>query len=510
MSEVRFFYIPVLSREPKPATGATGIAPSATLSWRAGREAVLHEVYLGTDPNALTLTDTATTNSYAPFNLSLGTTYYWRIDEVNAATSPTTWTGDVWSFSTVDYLVVDNMESYTEVPDNEVFTTWADGFTASGVASPTNGALVGYDDNTSGHTNYMERTTRHGGAQAMPFRYGQPPGTAPTSEATRTFATAQDWTVSGITTLTLWFWGDPNNAIGPLYVKVNNTKVVYNGNAGDIARRRWNQWNVDLTAVPASVLKSVTKLTIGVSGTGSGTLFIDDIRLYRSAPAIVAAVNPGTTGLLAYYAFSNNVQDGSGNGYNGTLVGAPTYVPGPAAFGTAMQFNGTTDAVDLGNKPVFNPDGSLSVSLWANIGTWNTSWVHVMVSNRGEPAAGPGWAVRRYSNNSLCWTTRGTDATMDTASATAMQLNEWIHIVCVFDQAAAKKYIYINGLLDATANTTAGTKITASTHNTYIGARATTDNTGKEAFFTGKLDEVRIWTRALTAGEAQFLSNPTP
>ncbi|MFZ0034842.1 MAG: hypothetical protein WAK60_07635, partial [Sedimentisphaerales bacterium] len=112
LSEVRFFSIPVAARQPQPATGVTGISPDVVLSWRAGREAVSHNVYMGTDPNVLTLAGTATTNSYAPANLSLATTYYWRVDEVNMAETPTTWPSPVWSFTTSPYVVVDDMESY--------------------------------------------------------------------------------------------------------------------------------------------------------------------------------------------------------------------------------------------------------------------------------------------------------------------------------------------------------------------------------------------------------------
>ena len=50
---MRFFYIPVQARQPQPATGATGVALDATLSWRPGREAASHKVYFGTDPNAV-------------------------------------------------------------------------------------------------------------------------------------------------------------------------------------------------------------------------------------------------------------------------------------------------------------------------------------------------------------------------------------------------------------------------------------------------------------------------
>jgi len=67
-------------------------------------------------------------------------------------------------------------------------------------------------------------------------------------------------------------------------VKLNDSKVVYDGDTADIATLRWKQWNIDLALFGAG-LQSVTKLSIGIDGSGaSGTLYLDDIRLYRLAP----------------------------------------------------------------------------------------------------------------------------------------------------------------------------------------------------------------------------------
>jgi hypothetical protein len=498
LSEVRFLSIPVTAREPQPAIDATGIDPiTAVFGWRSGREAVSHSVYTGTDPNAQTLSGTSTTNSFVPTNLSLGTKYYWRVDEVNTAEAISTWAGTVWSFTTADFVTVDNMESYNDTT-NRVFDVWVDGY-----GTTTNGSVVGYG--TAANETFNETTTIHGGKQSMPLAYGQ--SAAATSEATRTFSPAQDWTLADIKTLVLFFYGAPANGAASLYVKINNTKIAYTGEAGNLQRRRWNQWNIDLSAVAAATLKNVSSLVIGVSSSGTGTLYLDDIGLYKTAPAIPTPVDPGTTGLIAYYAMSSNVQDSSGKGNNGTVVGAPTYVTGLSASNMALKFNGTTDSVDLGKKDAFNPTGSFTVAFWANIGAWGTAWNHVMIGNRGEDNLG--WQIRRHSSTSLCFTTRGV-GNDDMASKVTPPQNEWIHIVCVYDNAANTKTIYINGLQDSVVTTTAGAKITATTHNTYIGARALAANTGPDTatFFTGMLDEIRIFNRALTAGEADFLSKP--
>ena len=87
---------PGQASNPNPADGATGVSPYANLSWTAGPNAVSHDVYFGmTSPGASRGNQTATT--FDPGTMAMATTYYWRIDEVNAGG---TTTGTVWSFIT--------------------------------------------------------------------------------------------------------------------------------------------------------------------------------------------------------------------------------------------------------------------------------------------------------------------------------------------------------------------------------------------------------------------------
>ena len=115
LSEVQFLEKPVLAREPVPADGATEVSRAASLSWRPGREAASHQVYLSTDKQAVidgaAPADTVTESTYRPDALDLGTTYFWRVDEVNEATVPSVLAGEVWDFTTEEYISIDNFES---------------------------------------------------------------------------------------------------------------------------------------------------------------------------------------------------------------------------------------------------------------------------------------------------------------------------------------------------------------------------------------------------------------
>jgi hypothetical protein len=220
LSEVRFFYKPVRARQPQPATAQTGVVPNLTLTWRAGREAASQKVYFGTDPNTLTLAGTVTQSSFAPTGLTLGVTYYWRIDEVNAAEAPSLWTGKVWSFSTQSYMTVDDMESYNDGA-NRIYDVWLDGF-----GSTTNGAQVGYTTAAGG--TFGETTIIHGGKQSMPLLYNNASPIS-YSEAQRTWSTAQDWTLYGANTLSLYFRGNPAG-----FLVLSSGQILMNGTGADI------------------------------------------------------------------------------------------------------------------------------------------------------------------------------------------------------------------------------------------------------------------------------------
>jgi regulation of enolase protein 1 (concanavalin A-like superfamily) len=201
LSEVQFSYTPVSPREPVPASGAQGVDENTVLSWRAGREAASHQVYFGTDANAVRSgtapVHTVADHRFDPGPLEFGQTYYWKVAEVNEAATPAIWEGDLWSFSTREALVVDDFESYTDDEGSRIYEAWVDGWTNG------TGSTVGYVQ-----APFAERAIVHGGQQSMPLDYNNTKSPF-YSEAERTFDTVQDWTVNGADTLTLYFRGNP-------------------------------------------------------------------------------------------------------------------------------------------------------------------------------------------------------------------------------------------------------------------------------------------------------------
>jgi hypothetical protein len=259
LSEVRFFAIPMQARLDAPADGASDVDPLVNLSWRAGRQAVQHEVWLGTEPDALSLVATVDHPSHT-VALDMNSTAYWRIHEVNEAADPAVWEGSVWSFTTSAFVPVDDMETYKSQDGSWIWETWTDGFDDS-----TNGALLGHNGDD------MEKTTVYEGRQSLPYFFGQN-GIA-LSEASRPID--RDWSQHGIVSFSMMCYGKSTNVPGQMYIKVNGTKVATHPTPSDQTLEEWKTWSFDL---PASSLGQVSNLTIGFEG-GSGMVFIDAIRL---------------------------------------------------------------------------------------------------------------------------------------------------------------------------------------------------------------------------------------
>jgi regulation of enolase protein 1 (concanavalin A-like superfamily) len=220
LSEVRFFYVPVQAREPQPADGATGVSVAADLSWRPGREAQSHDVYFGADADAVMAETvpvvTQIEHNYTPSALEFGTIYYWKVDEVGEnGTSE----GNLWSFTTEEYGILEDFESYND-DDNRIFDAWLDGWVND------TGSTVGYTEAAQG--TFGGRTIVYSGSQSMPLQYDNT--VSPYySEAEREFATAQDWTGHGADTLVLHLRGE---AAG--FAEVAGGQIVMNAIGADI------------------------------------------------------------------------------------------------------------------------------------------------------------------------------------------------------------------------------------------------------------------------------------
>jgi hypothetical protein len=272
---------------PEPANEAVDVTQTPVLTWVPGVFADTHQVYFGADADSLELKGSGNlgSESYEPGQLEWNTTYYWRVDEANNTNTDSPWTGPLWSFTTANFLIIEDFESYNDLDpadpaSNRIFNAWIDGFENPA----TNGSVVGNFDPP-----FAEQTVVHTGNQSMPMAYDNAVGK---SEATLTLTSNRDWTTNGVNTLTIWFRGSGNNAAENLYVALNGSAVVNNENPEAALRSSWTRWNIDLQAFADQGvnLTNITSITLGLGNRanptagGSGMIYYDDIRLYAPAP----------------------------------------------------------------------------------------------------------------------------------------------------------------------------------------------------------------------------------
>jgi len=507
LSEVRFLSVPVFAREPQPADGDTTEGASVVLSWRAGREAGSHEVYLGTDAENLSLAGTTDQSSYDAGALDYDTTYFWQIVEVNEAEVPASHAGPIWSFTTSAFGVVDNFDQYND-DCNRIFFAWEDGLGHGGgediedcdvPASNGNGggSIVGND-----MAPFAEQAIVYAGDQSLPFNYDNSFGQ---SEATLTLD-GQDWTASAVQSLSLMFYGAADNS-GQLYVKINNTKVVYGGPADDIKVSQWQAWIIDLTAL--SGLQNVTSLTIGVDGaSAAGDLYIDEIRLYPLPAELVVPTEPSADGLVAYLSFDESsgtsAADASGNNNHGDVMGDAQWIAGKV--GGALAFDGVDDIVVLNQNsglPIYNngTDNAFSVAMWVKGGPQNDMRIFSEGSttsnnplfNLGTQNAGATGQFDVYIRPAGMGHTYSMAEPFD---------DTWHHIAWVDENGDAR--LYVDGLLDG--GDFSYTRAALALDTTTVGGIL---RGAPSHFFTGEIDEVHIYNRALSQAEVAWLAGKT-
>jgi len=490
LSEVRFYSVPVIAREPQPAADATDVNPQVRFAWRAGREAASHKILLSNDRQAVAEGSapavTVSTPQYEA-SLMLDSTYFWKVIEVNDAEVITSWESPIWSFYTAGFVAADDFEAYTDVEGRRVYESWIDGWD-----NPANGSTVGYNQ-----APFAEQTVVHSGAQSMPLFY-ENTGGATYSEAKRTFVPPQDWTAHGFTTLVLFFRGRTTNSRAPIYLKINETKIPFNNGQAVTTLPVWKQWNIPLASAGVS-LKSVRSLSVGVEGTGTGTLLVDDVRLYATAPEVVGATDPGTAGLVAWYTMDDNVQDSSGKNYNGTLNSPAGYDAGYS--GKALGFNGSSTYVDLPIGPLMPTLSSVTIASHVNFNGGSGSWQRIFDFGAGTTNY-MFLCPRQGTTGAMRFAIRTTTVAEQTVDAPKAMPTGWHHVAVTIDSATMTMKLYLDGDPVGEAATTLLPKDLGNTTQNWLGRSQFT----ADAYFSGMLDEFRIYNRALSAAEVRYLA----
>jgi|UPI00047FBC1B hypothetical protein len=227
-------------------------------------------------------------------------------------------------------------------------------------------------------------------------------------------------------------------------------------------------------------------------------ILLNNQSLFSQVPSYVP-----TTGLVAYWPFSGNANDASGNGNNGTVNGATLTTDRNGAANNAYSFNGTSDFISLVSYNFFSGNSSRSISFWIQtnqtqngipFSIGNASFNSCFNVRFGAGAPGI-VGVMGFSN----------DFYPTSGSSSSIINNIWHNVVITFNGTTLK--IFVDGVLDNSVNKSYNTSGT----DNYIGK---SNQSGGESWVSGKIDDIGIWNRALTAQEITnlyvFCNTSTP
>jgi hypothetical protein len=212
-----------------------------------------------------------------------------------------------------------------------------------------------------------------------------------------------------------------------------------------------------------------------------------------------------TNGLVAYYPFSGNANDASGNGNNGTVYGATLTTDRFGMANNAYSLNGTGDYIKVLDAPANNLPAQFTISFWmkpnAGYGTPNDQWSWPEIIGKWG-GGGVGFASYNIGINTsghlIVATHDGVDPTTTAMDNSITKTGVWHQVVLVRDATSFRLYrdnvllFSTNSLVQPQQN---------SIYNLNFGREEAINSN----FYSGNLDDIRIYNRALSVSEVQQL-----
>lgn len=247
----------------------------------------------------------------------------------------------------------------------------------------------------------------------------------------------------------------------------------------------------------STVLQDGRVLAAGGYDSGLGSA-----ELYQPAPG---GGGGGIPGLVAHYTFDNNdAADSSGNGHNGVLQGGVGFSAGPAGFGNALELNLGKYVTLPSTNTLKLYDHDFTVSAWVNatafsgLGGYGGDWA-VLGNQLPAPVQGSAGLHLALRDARPYMGFFGNDM----GSGANLLTNTWYHIVWRYTKAGGEMAMFLNGALLSIGG---GHSPFVGTGSTFIGRCCETWDAPR--FAKGRIDDVQIYDRPLTAAEIASLGEP--
>jgi len=231
----------------------------------------------------------------------------------------------------------------------------------------------------------------------------------------------------------------------------------------------------------------------------------------HAATVSSSEIGPSTlySGLVGWWTFdgkdmlSGTALDKSGNGNTATLINIATstfYAPGK--LGQAFRFDGVDDNISITNGSPFNftSVSNFTISAWVNPSAVSGGSVGDVIFNHMDGGGNGGYTFAVNGSRQLGATVRDSVGASTVNSNGTVNLNKWTFVTMVFTSTASVSF-YINGVNDSSLSFSRN--LGTVTNRAQIGNN---DNSSSK-FFSGLLDDVRIYSRALSATEISQLYN---
>ena len=240
---------------------------------------------------------------------------------------------------------------------------------------------------------------------------------------------------------------------------------------------------LSVSASPAGLAAGTYNATVTVTASGA-------TGSPKTVP-VTLTVSPPASDLAAAYGFDEasgaSVADASPNGNTGTIAGATRTADG--RFGGALSFDGVNDMVTVPDAASLDLTAGMTLEAWVYPTATGTAWRTVMLKERPG-----GLAYGIYGNNDAgrpeAYAFTGTE--LGAPGTAGLPLNTWSHVAATFSASTLR--LYVGGVQVATR--AVGAALRTSNNPLRIGG-----NSIWGEWFAGRIDEVRVYNRALSAAE---------
>ncbi|HVB02851.1 MAG TPA: LamG domain-containing protein [Chitinophagaceae bacterium] len=266
-----------------------------------------------------------------------------------------------------------------------------------------------------------------------------------------------------------------------------------------------NQLNIQLTSTNVNVTSINSQISILTQQ--YKTLLAELNAILQQLTSLPSSL---TNGLLAYYPFTGNANDSSGNGNNGTVQGAILATDRFGNLNSAYQFGTNENIIVTTPSQSLNLVGSFSISTWFYLDSLATSFNASMLLSKCYNEGNDGWTLgiwnpnHNFTSQIVNYQTNNQFNTNTYPGiAGIVSAQEWYNFVVTYNSQTQILQYFINGQLVSSISILFNT--ISNSRPITIGYEFDQFGTYND-YFRGEIDDIRIYNRVLSSQEVQYLA----